>query len=161
MRALRRGAARSRATASHHRSNASPRAQQKHPPRALGRDLVAGSSLVALEQFISDQGAGHASITDAVHINGDAGRTDVTPGRDGRETGAGGEKRRERETNPRDGTERAERGNGTQSRKLLPRRATISLRASNFHDEATGPGRASTRGDEPYFRCWRCEPSNV
>lgn len=32
---------------------------------------------------------------------------------------------------------------------LRPRRATISLRASNFYDGATGPGRANTRGDQP------------
>ena len=34
---------------------------------------------------------------------------------------------------------------------LRARRATISLRASNFYDEATGPGRANTRGDQPTF----------
>lgn len=32
---------------------------------------------------------------------------------------------------------------------LRARRATISLRASNFYDGGTGPGRANTRGDQP------------
>lgn len=41
-----------------------------------------------------------------------------------------------------------------QSRKLLlPRRATISLRASNFYDEATRAGRSSTQGDEVLSTC--------
>jgi len=44
---------------------------------------------------------------------------------------------------------RRERGGEVQFRKLLlPRHATISLRASNFYDEATRAGRANTQGDE-------------
>ena len=38
----------------------------KHPRACSRLNLVAGSSLVALEQFINDQGAGHASITGLV-----------------------------------------------------------------------------------------------
>lgn len=47
-----------------------------------------------------------------------------------------------------------EERNRVEFRKLLlPRRATISLRAGNFYDEATRPGRGNTRGDEVLSTC--------
>lgn len=51
-----------------------------------------------------------------------------------------------------------EEGGGRKERNspgssLLPRRATISLRASNFNDEATRAGRSNTQGDEVLSTC--------
>ena len=60
------------------------------------------------------------------------------------------EREREREREEEE-TRRGEEEARTIQEALRARRATISLRASNFYDEATGPGRANTRGDQPTF----------